>query len=211
MDTEQTEVQAEVTEKAPEMEQKQEVSQEAEQVSETPEPTFTQADIDAKVAERETEWQSRKDKEFQPLKDENDKLKQADEDSKLKTLEEREITQWGDTPEVKELQAERRQVAKDKHDTEVLAAKTAWTNFNLQANEYASKYGIDKASLLESESPGEMRVKALEMALEKKEGAEVEKAPQVVDSGVQSIPGVDFGKMTPKDMIKWSLEHPTKK
>jgi len=129
----------------------------------------------------------------------------------LQTLEEREITQWGDTPEVKEFQAERRKFTEEKFNTERLAQQVALTSKGIQAKEFASKYGIDEKTLLECNSPEEMKVTALELALAKRTDVEVEKAPQTVDSGVQNIPGVDFKDMKSYDLIKWGLEHPKKK
>lgn len=181
------------------------------EVSETQEPTFKQADIDAKKTEWERESQSRKDKELQPLKDEIEKLSKEAGVSKLQTLEEREITTWGDTPEVKEFHQARRALEEREHNTNVLAQQAALTNKTNQAKDLAVKYSIDEKTLLECNSPEEMKVTALELALAKRTEAEVEKAPQAVDSGVQNIPGVDFSKMTPYDAIKWGLEHPKKK
>ena len=208
METEQTEAKVEVA--APGPEPVQEVSPEAEKVSETEEPTFKQADIDAKITEREREWQSRKDTELQPLKDEIEKLKKSAGESKLQSLEEREITTWGDTPEVKEFQQARRTFEDEKFNTQKLAQQVALTSKGIQAKEFAVKYSIDEKTLLECNSPEEMKVTALELALAKRTEAEVEKAPQTVDSGVQNIPGTDFSKMTPQELIRWGLEHPKK-
>lgn len=210
---EQPEVVAEPVEKVSKEEPTEEVSPNIEEVSE--EQALTEDDVTQKIGEAEKEWQSRKDKEFQVFQDKILTLEKAASLSSIEAQETREIGDWGDTKEVRDFHSERRKqvdkatdITKREEAVELIASKVALTNQANIANELSVKYGVESKDLLECSSPEEMRVKALEMAFEKARGKleQVEKAPQKLDSGVKSLPGVDYEKMTAKQLIQAGID-----
>jgi len=215
-DLEQPQVLAEPAVPASEVEQTPPASPELTDVSGQGELTFKQSDLDVKVSEAlanaERKWQSSKDKELQPLKDKIETLEKSSTEARLAMLEGREVTEQGDTPELRQFQTDRRQFYKDKTDQDILVARAIQTNKGINAKEIATEFGVDKDALMACDSPEAMRVTAKALAFDKAQEAkaETEKKPQTVDTGVQSVPGVDFESMTPYEKIKWGLEHPKK-
>ena len=215
-DLEQPQVLAEPAVPASEVEQTPPASPEPTDVSGQGELTFKQSDLDVKVSEAlanaERKWQSSKDKELQPLKDKIETLEKSSTEARLAMLEGREVTEQGDTPELRQFQTDRRQFYKDKTDQDILVARAIQTNKGINAKEIATEFGVDKDALMACDSPEAMRVTAKALAFDKAQEAkaETEKKPQKVDTGVQSVPGVDLESMSPYEKIKWGLEHPKK-
>jgi len=193
----------------------EEVSEPAESVSE---PTFSQADVARQIKgaleEAETKWQSRKDTEFQPLKDQNTELLKQIKDAQLATQEQREIDSWGDTAEVKAFHLTRRehaaQVEVDRQkrmETETLANQINLTNRMVKAKEIATAHpGMDVEDLMRCQSPEDMQ--GLVDIFDKIKTSLGGKQPQKVDSSVPSAPGVNLKDMEPLDAIRFAVEHP---
>ena len=191
----------------------EEVSEPAESVS-----TLSQAEVARQIQEAlkeaEKEWQSRKDTELQPLKDQNAALAKQLEDGKLAVQEQREIDAWGDTPEVKAFHEERRQhtiqLGKDREERErvqTLANQVNLTNRMTKAKEIATAHpGMDVEDLMRCKSPEEMQ--GLVDIFEKIKTNLARKPVQKVDSSVPSAPGVNLKDMDSLDAIRFALEHP---
>lgn len=211
--------QSEIAEGAEEVsEAAEQVSEKAEEVSAEAKPTFNQEYIDNLIVAKEKEWQSRKDEEFSRLQNEVGELRKKVTLASLATQEQKELESWGDTPEVRDFQGERRKFFEEK-DTIVserdkfrtIANKAEMATRFYAAKEIADKHpGLDVDYLLRCKSPDEMQeiVKLYENLKENlQEGV---KAPQKIDSGVTQASGVNLSNMTPSELIKWGIEHPTK-
>ena len=210
METEQTEVTTEPTEQVSTTEPAEKVSEKPEEVSE---PTFKQEDIDkavtAKLAEAETEWQSRKDTEFGNYQN---KIKELETQS-LNAQEAREIADWGDTEQTKEFQEARRAFMASKAEWEPKRLKVEEESRRnelvargMRAKELADANGMDVNDLLKCKSPDEMNG-LVEIWNRFKEKSKIDNSPvQVVDSGAPSAQGVDSKTLSPIDKITSGLK-----
>jgi len=195
--------------KQPSMEKAKQVSPKPEKVS-TP-TTFTQEDIDQRLKKEEKEWQSRKDKEFTPLKTQIAELQRQVDEAKLAALEKSELDHWGDTDEVKDFQVERRKMRTDRiafereKMTQEADAKVVFEEAKaIKAHKLATENGIDEKALLKAETPEQMEVLALKLTNEKL-ASELEKAqkpPRKIDSGVPSGTGRNLDEMSSRELIK---------
>ena len=85
------------------------------------------------------------------------------------------------------------------------------------AHDYAAEFGVDAKELLEDQTlitPNAMRLKARELALEKREAAfkEKETGPETFDGGGGAGVGggVALDSLDPEAKIRWALDHPPK-
>ena len=214
-DLEQAEAVVEPVEQVSVTEQAEQVSGKTEEVV-SEEPKLTQADIEKAVTDRlkaaETDWQSRKDRELQPLKDKLEQQEKALTEHQLSVLEKKELEELGDTPETRKFHTDRRKFYDEKQSNDILVARAIQTNKTYNAREISAEYGVDKDALMAGDSPEAMRVIAKALAYEKLQEKKAEEAPsQEVDSGVPSTPGVDLSKLSPHELIAYGIRTQKKK
>ncbi len=193
-------------------EPKEQVSQKAEKVSEVP-------DIDKLIETKQREWQSSKDKELQPLKDKIAELEKQSKESEFARQEARELEQFGDTKEVKDFQTERRRLWTDR-DTFSRERNALMQEINvtreeakaIKAHKLSIEKGIEVSKLLEAKTPEEMDYIALRIENEMLRETIIKNEPPVkVDSGVPTVTGIDFSKLSPREKIEEGLKRAQKK
>lgn len=206
VDLEQTPEQEEVTAQVSEEESKQKVSNEKGEVSGTEEAKPSE-DVEKIISERleeakkdwERDWQSRKDKELKPLYDRIANFEKEKDDALLRATEQREIDELGDTREVRDWQAQRRELTdrerraaqkeeeQNKKDEEFAKREQDIDEHEkiIKAYQLAAEDDIDVNELLKAKTPDEMENIALRLT-NKKLREQGLKPPQVVDSGVTS-------------------------
>jgi hypothetical protein len=220
-DLEQAKVEAEPKPEVSVTEPKIEVSPQptAEVSGEKEQPkTFKQEDLDKLVADKEKEWQSRKDRELSELQNKVGELDKRAKLAELAVQEKRELETWGDTAEVKQFQDERRKfteiqnsIIAEKARIETLANQTNMTARMMKAREIVSENpGMDVHDLLKCKTPEEMTdlvgiYKKIEAKF-KSNGKEGQK----LDSSVPVAPGVDTSKLKGREAIAWGIKNQQK-
>lgn len=214
-------------------ESKAEVASE-EKVEQVSDQTFTQAELDTKLTELKTkwetesqikadeaekDWQSRKDKEFQPLKGRIEELEKTSQESIFKAREDREREALGDTPEVRQIHQERRsdwadrqRLSQERAEFESVQAQVAEKGKALLLKDLVTEFGVDGKKLAKAETEGEMRSIALELYAErlKEENEELKKDPQKIDSSLPSAGGGGYKAIRdaysadPTNPVKWA-------
>ncbi len=148
--------------------------------------------------------------------------RQKEEEARLAAQEGREIESWGDTPEARELHAERRSLKKDKEEQEswLEEVKDAYAVFQTDSREntalkLALQYGLPNGETLikgldsfiktisEAKTDSEMELMALKLSYQPKEKPEKK---HITDSSIRSAPGgKDRSKMSPEDKVSEGL------
>ena len=160
------------------------------------------------VKEAKEQVQKAKDKEIGELRKEK-------EQESLVRQEASEIEQWGDTPEVKTFQDERRKMATEREtfQQELIANQAYAAQLNEQAkatsvSEYLSQYNLeekDKPELLKAQSPEEMKSIAANLGYERVKAERAEKPPEKIDSSLPSSTGGNWKEQTAEDKIRGGL------
>jgi len=175
------------------------------------------------------EAQSQKDKELKPLYERLSRYEKEEQERKtnleLERKEKAELEQWGDTPQVRSFQEERRSHAKVKSEIdsdrdrfrqviEEADAKSKDAMATLLAIEYSLPDGAElikkiskfKADLLKAEDRNHMELLALRASLKGAgKSEEKEEEPGKPDSGLRSNPGNNSSDLTPRKKIESGL------
>ncbi len=177
-------------------------------------PVIDEAEITRRVAEAEKGWQSRKDKELQPLKQRISELEKLTREKELALTEKRELEEVGDTPELRSFQSNRRRFQEEqsafeekRQATETLAARISEQAKVLQAIQLAKEHGVDDKELLKADTPEAMESLAIKLENQKLKGELAGKSKtQKVDSGVVSIAGEDWHTLPTNEKIRRGLD-----
>jgi len=190
--------------------------------------------IEGQIVQAKAEWlasdefkkavQSEKDKsiykELQPLQDKIRELEASKQEAVLAAQEGREFEQLGDTEEVRDFQQKRRDVVT--REAKVAQYENYWGLYYKrgEASLVAAEFGVEVKDLLEASSPEELRAKAQTLQAEQQtkkiraleqELEQVKKAPQRIDSGAKSVAGVDYDKMSAKELIQHGINKEKRK